>query len=374
MSAVKLRIALVLDDSLDRPDGVQQYALTLGRWLEKRGHDVHYVVPDTKRRDIAGLHSIGRSFPVSFNRNTLQFPLPTNKRAIKRLLETYSFDIVHVQLPHNPIFSGRLLRLLPDHTVVIGTFHVAPFGRLERLATRLLAYLYIRQRKLFSSIISVSAIAKPYADVLYKANSEIIPNAVDIKRFSGSKKRRSTTHFEIRFLGRLVERKGCHYLIHAFSKLIDDYPELDVRLTIGGRGKEEQNLRTLVDKLRLANVVTFAGFIAEDDKPQFLADADIMAFPSTGGESFGISLVEAMATPGVVCVAGDNPGYRDVLVPRSVICSPYDSQAFSKLLYKIISTWTYRQKITKQQTDSAVQYDVNVIGNRLLDVYKANLK
>ena len=48
----KLKIGLVLDDSLDKPDGVQQYVLILGKWLSSQGHDVHYLVGETKRTDL----------------------------------------------------------------------------------------------------------------------------------------------------------------------------------------------------------------------------------------------------------------------------------------------------------------------------------
>jgi len=46
-------IGFVLDDSLDKTDGVQQYVITLGQWFAKHDHEVHYLVGETKRNDIA---------------------------------------------------------------------------------------------------------------------------------------------------------------------------------------------------------------------------------------------------------------------------------------------------------------------------------
>ena len=72
----KLTIGFVLDDSLDRNDGVQQYVLLLGFWLSKRGHDVHYITSTTTRNDLANLHSIGKQLRVNFNKNKVGTPLP----------------------------------------------------------------------------------------------------------------------------------------------------------------------------------------------------------------------------------------------------------------------------------------------------------
>ena len=50
-----LKIGFLLDTSLDPNDGVQQYVLALGEWLTKEGHDVSYIVGETKTRKINNL-------------------------------------------------------------------------------------------------------------------------------------------------------------------------------------------------------------------------------------------------------------------------------------------------------------------------------
>ncbi len=56
-----MKIGFVLDEGLDKPDGVQQYILTLGTWLSDAGHEVRYLVGQTSRTDIPGLHSIPKT-------------------------------------------------------------------------------------------------------------------------------------------------------------------------------------------------------------------------------------------------------------------------------------------------------------------------
>lgn len=78
-----MKIGFVLDDGLDSPDGVQQYILTLGTWLEKQGHEVHFLVGQTERTDISNVHVLARNIGVRFNHNRLTIPLPANHGRIK---------------------------------------------------------------------------------------------------------------------------------------------------------------------------------------------------------------------------------------------------------------------------------------------------
>src|SRR5204863_497204 len=59
-------------------------------------------------------------------------------------------------------------------------------------------------------------------------------------------------------------------------------------------------------------VVGIAGRVSEDEKWRLLHDADLLCAPSLGGESFGIVLLESLAS-GTPVVCSDIPGYRDVV-------------------------------------------------------------
>src|ERR1039458_1701699 len=96
----KLKVALVLDDGLDKPDGVQQYVLSVGRWLSAQCHEVHYLVGQTARTDVTNTHSLSRNIRVSSNGNRLTIPLPTSRKKLGKLLEDEQFDVLHVQTPY----------------------------------------------------------------------------------------------------------------------------------------------------------------------------------------------------------------------------------------------------------------------------------
>ena len=107
-----VKIGLVLDDSLDRTDGVQQYVLCVGQWLQLRGHEVYYLTGETTRTDPKRIHSLSRNVKVRFNGNQLSVPLPASYSKLRRLLTQLDLDVLHVQVPYSPFMAGRLLRLV----------------------------------------------------------------------------------------------------------------------------------------------------------------------------------------------------------------------------------------------------------------------
>src|SRR6266542_3842098 len=137
----RYKIAFVLDDSLDTPDGVQQYILTVGTWFAHLGHEVHYIVGETKRTDVPNVHSIGRNVKARFNHNRMSIPLPVSKKVIHRLLAEQEFDVVHVQMPFSPMLGGRVVKAASPQTAVVGTFHIAPHSKLVYFGTLLLRQL-----------------------------------------------------------------------------------------------------------------------------------------------------------------------------------------------------------------------------------------
>ncbi|HET7827523.1 MAG TPA: glycosyltransferase family 4 protein, partial [Candidatus Saccharimonadales bacterium] len=195
-------------------------------------------------------------------------------------------------------------------------------------------------------------------------------NPVDIASF----KPRGITNSEneIVFLGRLVKRKGCQQLIEAFSLLIEKLPK--AKLTIVGDGPERTKLARLVNRLGLDGKVRFMGHISEDMKPQTLAKASVACFPSLYGESFGIVLIEAMAAGAGVVLGGDNPGYRTVLGDQpKLLINPRSTKAFASRLEELLNNRPVIDGLHAWQTEAVKQYDINIVGQRLLDIYNEQI-
>src|SRR5256712_7370177 len=111
------------------------------------------------------------------------------------------------------------------------------------------------------------------------------------------------------FVGRLEYRKGLGYLLRAFARLKRHYPTL--RLIIVGDGPLGRCYGNFLARKQLDDVV-MAGYVPASELPRYYASCDIFCSPATGDESFGIVLLEAMAS-GKPIVATSIDGFREVV-------------------------------------------------------------
>lgn len=369
-----LKIGFVLDDSLDKSDGVQQYVRGLGEWLSQQGHNVHYLVGETATSDPA-VHSLARNVNVRFNGNRMSIPLPAKRRAIKGLLEAEQFDVLHVQMPYSPWLAHRIIRAAAPSTAVVATFHIVAINRFVTLATKFLAIWTRRSVARLDAVVSVSPAAATYAKATYGVESQTLPNVVDYSRFHSARplatKKPGVT---ILFLGRLVHRKGCQRLLEAVT-LLKAQQVTGFSVLICGRGPLEASLKQYVEAHDLSSEVTFSGFVSEADKPAYYATANIAVFPSSGGESFGIVLLEAMAAGNAVVLGGDNSGYRSVLAERpELLFDAQSSQALADKLAQYLQNPATRKDAIAWQQRYVQQFDVSKVGTQLVTLYNQALR
>jgi len=366
-----MKIGLVLDTSLDPPDGVQQYVIGVGEWLRAQGHDVHYIVGETVRTDLPNIHSLARNFKVRFNGNRTTVPLPTSRRKLRAFLTEQQFDVLHVQTPHNPFLAQRIIMAADPHTAIIATFHVLPEGKLPVVGTYALGLWLHPSLKRIDRMLSVSAAAAAFEKRTFRVESTVLPNVFDYQLFHAA---RPLAKYDdsvptILFLGRLVPRKGCRYLLEAIAKL-DRAALPEFRVVICGKGPLLPDLERFVTEHKLEDVVEFAGFVSEADKPSYYASADIAVFPSTGGESFGIVLIEAMAAARGPVLGGDNPGYATVLEPfPTQLFDPRQPTVLADHLKHYLTDASIRKTLADQQQEYVRQFDVEAVGQQLLAIY-----
>lgn len=372
----KLKIALILDDSLDSTDGVQQYILNLGQWLGNQGHEIHYLVGKTSRTDLPNIHSLGYNIPVSFNQNRMSVPLPTSRKTIRQLLRKERFDIIHVQMPYSPFLAGRIVQEAPRSTAIVGTFHVAPYGWHVSVANALLGKIVCNSLKHFDQVISVSPIAQSFAKKTHGIDSTVIPNTINLQPFNQAKQQKELkSRFTIMFLGRLVERKGAQHFLKAIFNLKQsgDLPA-NCSVLVCGKGPLSVGLQEYVSQHGLDEVVKFTGYVSEEEKPSYLASADILAYPSTGGESFGIVLLEGMAAGRGVVLGGDNPGYRSVMHDRpQQLFNPSKEDQFAAIMRLYIKDENLRSQARKWQKQYVQNFDLPQVGHKILKIYQQAL-
>jgi phosphatidyl-myo-inositol alpha-mannosyltransferase len=377
--ASPLKIGLVLDTSLDPPDGVQQYVIGIGEWLRAQGHDVHYLVGETHDRALPNIHSLTRNVGVSFNGNRTTIPLFIRRSKARKFLQAEQFDILHVQTPHHPFMAQQLICAAPVTTGVVATFHILPYGRLARWGTWLLGKLLRPSLKRIDTMLAVSQAAAVFEQQTFGLPAQVLPNVVDVPRFRDAQPfAKKEDELTVLFLGRLVERKGCHVLLQAVAELhqqteMQSLPPFKV--VICGKGHLDTALKEFVRSHNLEAIVTFTGFVSEADKPRYYASADISVFPSSGGESFGIVLLEAMASGSAAVLAGDNPGYHTVMEPRDdLLFAPLDSHQLASKLQELLVDPSARHEAVAWGKTYTEQFDVAVVGKKLLNEYNQVLR
>lgn len=366
-----LKIGLVIDDSLDSTAGVQQYVMAVGKWMAEAGHTVHYLTSETHRDDLPNIYSLTKKIRTNFNGNKGGgTPLPLSKRKAKKFNIQEEYDILHVQMPYSPFLAGQLIKTASKSTAIVGTFHIFPDSKLVAAATRALGVWVHRQLRRFDAVLSVSSAAQTFARQTFHIDSQVLPNMFDIRDFDIVPKKASDM-ITIAFLGRLVPRKGAKELLQAIGYIKNkSLADADFKVVIGGKGPMADELGRCVKDNDLSEIVEFTGFVAEEDKGQFLNAADISVFPSTGGESFGISLLEAMAATSGTVIAGDNAGYRTVMseLPDQLV-NPSDTAAFAELLARHINSATLRTEARERQRVSVKQYDRGIVCKEIESVY-----
>lgn len=368
-----MKIALVLDDTLDKPDGVQAAIITIGAWLRRQGHVVHYIVADTTRTDIPNVHGMGRFVNLRFNKNAVRAILPASARKIKTLLNREQFDVIHVMMPYSPLMGKYVVTHAGAKTAVIGTFHTLPASKALYHANHALSLVLGRSLRRFDAILAVSEPVIHFARKTYGLNATYLPNPIAMDDFKSGRRmgeyRRDKLN--IMFLGRMVRRKGVIELIKAYNS-VNEKTAKQTRLVIGGKGALRQKAKEMVGPDR--NVI-FAGFVSEKNKADFLATADIAVFPSTTGEAFGIVLIEAMAAGAGVVLGGNNPGYRSVLGAQPyLLFDPTDTKVFAEHLELFVNDSKMRDKMHAWQEEAVKQYDIGVVGTELVKLYQKALQ
>ena len=269
-----MKIGIVFDDTLDSPDGVQQYIKTLARWLIKQGHDVKFLVGESyddsefPNRVI----SLSKNFRIKGNDNTMTMPYFPYVNKIRKTLEKEKFDILHVQMPYSPTLAQIVIALADVPR--IGTFHSFAGNMGTTVSFNFVSVLQRDSLDSFSHVLTVSTAAKKVAKEDFGIDSEVLPNMIDLGAFKKGKviKKYDDGKVNIFFLGRLVERKGAIHLLKAYNKLSKRIDPNTVRLIIGGKGHLKSKLVDYVKKNKLKNVV-FEGYIDEEQKADYYAQS-----------------------------------------------------------------------------------------------------
>ena len=304
-----MKIGLVCPYIYPDGGGVAQHVGYLYENLRQRGHDVRIITAShgpqrSSEGDVIRL-GVGFSVPTNGSMGTLTFS-PRYLGQLKRMLERERFDLLHFHEPFVPFLSLFLLR--ESMSVNVATFHAyAGFSPSYEFGKRFLGGYADR----LHGRIAVSAAARHFIDRYFPGDYKLIPNGVDLARFDRAVPiaRWQDGTRNLLFVGRHEPRKGLLDALKAYRLLRKT--GCDCRLLVVGSGPQEKEARRYVATRRLSGV-EFLGRVTDAQKAQLFKNAAVYVSPATGGESFGIVLLEAMAA-GTPIVCSDIHGYKGVV-------------------------------------------------------------
>jgi phosphatidylinositol alpha-mannosyltransferase len=217
--------------------------------------------------------------------------------------------------------------------------------------------------------IAVSAAARHFIDRFFPGDYKVIPNGVDIPRYAGAVPiaRWQDGTPNILFVGRHEPRKGLLDLLKAHRILRKaGYGD---RLLVVGSGPQEREARRYVATRGLQEV-EFLGRVTDAEKAQLFRTADVYVAPATGGESFGIVLLEAMAA-GAPIVASDIHGYKGVVRRgrEGLLVQPREPAQFASAIGRLLDDPALRAEMGAAGRLRAKSFSWPAVTEKVEDYY-----
>ena len=361
-----MRIGMVCPYSFDVPGGVQSHILQLAEVMRERGHFVSVLAPSSPHVTLPDyVVSGGKAVPIPYNGSVARLRFgPATHRMVKRWLAAGDFDVLHLHEPNAPSLS--LLALMIAEGPIVATFHTSTT---KSLGLSMFQGILRPWNEKIMGRIAVSDLARRWQIEALGSDAVQIPNGVDVASYAcapllpGYPRPGKT----VLFLGRFDEpRKGMAVLLAALPALVERFSEIEVLIV--GRGDEDE-LREQADDL--AGHLRFLGQVDDATKASALRSADVYCAPNTGGESFGIVLVEAMAA-GTPVVASNLDAFRRVLDDGAAgLLVPIENPgALAEALVTVLTNDTLRASNVAAASEAVRQYDWQVVADDIMMVYE----
>ncbi|MGD9143061.1 MAG: glycosyltransferase family 4 protein [Dehalococcoidia bacterium] len=371
-----MKIALVSPYDFAYPGGVVNHISCLEKQLTKMGHEVKIIAPASE-----AMHTLGdrfirigqpRSFPVSGSIARITVAVRIEAQ-IREAFAREKFDICHLHEPLMPTLNTTTLQM--HLSPMVGTFHASGAKPWYTLFGPVVKFYLDRWFSKLDGRIAVSKPAMDYVKCYFPGEYTIIPNGIDTNHFNSNARsfeQYNDGKLNILFVGRMEKRKGFDYLLRAFKQVLKETS--DCRLIAVGPGTRlRKKYEKQVAREKVQNVV-FAGYAAFNELPRYYQTADIVCFPATGRESFGIVLLEAMSV-GKPIIATAIDGYAKVMTngTEGLSVPPRDVDKLTEALLTLIQDKALRQQMGTSGKQRAMIYDWSHIAQRILEFYQETL-
>jgi phosphatidylinositol alpha-mannosyltransferase len=360
-----VRIGIVCPYAWDVPGGVQFHVRDLAEHLIRLGHEVSVLAPADEDLPVPPyVVAAGRAVPVPYNGSVarLSFGFLSAAR-VRRWLHDGRFDVLHLHEPMSPSLS--MLACWAADGPIVATFHTSNPRSRAMIAAEPLMQPALEK---ISARIAVSEYARRTLVEHFGGDAVVIPNGVDVGYFADAEPRPEWSGGTIGFVGRINEpRKGLPTLLEALPRIIAARP--DVRLLVAGKGDEEEAVKGLPAEVR--SRIEFLGMVSDVEKASLLRSVDLYVAPNTGGESFGIILVEAMSA-GAPVLASDLDAFRQVLDGGAAgeLFPVEDADALADAAIRLLGDPGRLAALRASGSRHVRRFDWETVGADILSVYE----
>ena len=363
-----MRIGIVCPYAWDIPGGVSAHVHDLAVTLERLGHEVSVLAPAEDDEGLPSfVQSTGKPRAIRYNGSVARLSFgPRTAHRVSKWIEDGQFDVLHVHEPLAPSLS--VLACWSAKGPMVATWH----SSMDR--SRVLMSLVKLARTAMEKVSARIAVSDAALTTLREhvgGDALVIPNGVDTTSFNNAKPLDGWPGEgkSLVFLGRVDEpRKGLEVLVKAFPAIRERHP--DIRLLIAGPGDPSELIASL--KATDASAVTHLGMIADSDKASVLASGTLYIAPNTGGESFGIVLLEAMAT-GTPVVASNLEAFARVLRDghAGMLFNNGDSDSLAATVNRLLDDPEWQMRLVTAGHARAAQFDWKIVANQIIEVYES---
>jgi phosphatidylinositol alpha-mannosyltransferase len=365
----RIKIGIVSPYFFPHVGGVSNHVWWQYVMLKKRGLDVKIICPNFGKSeyDCEDVIKLGRPIPLIYNGSLtfISFAFKAGK-----IIESEKFDIIHVHEPYNP-FSLWFLR---NSQKSVGTFHVFR-EEPEKIVVAMGEPFLKLMRKSLSIAIAVSKTAAKIVKDIFKVPEQkimVVPNGINYELFANAEplEKLRDGKFNVLFVGRLEPRKGVKHLIRAYRIFKKIVPQS--RLIIVGKGMKTYYMSFLTEDIE-QNVI-FMDNVSSEVLPRIYKSADICVFPSTRGESFGIVILEALAS-GKPVIAGNAEGYIELLQngEYGIVVDPRDEDSLARAMVDLYYREDLRYSLAQKGKNYASQFDWKKVIEKIINIYLSDV-
>jgi phosphatidylinositol alpha-mannosyltransferase len=377
-----MRIGIVSQSYYPRFGGVSENVAHSAAALARRGHAVTVITghpfhvghpagdadPGLAGLEHVRVRRIGSALLLPFQGAFVDIVVGLSLRdELEAIWREEKFDLVHVHQPMT--WTLPALATLTKPAPMVGTFHAAGArSRLFRFFHEPCTWHYGR----LDGRLAVSPAARRFIEQEFGEPPLILPNGVDTERFHpgalvppGARDGR----FTVLFVGRLDPRKGLAVLLRAWPRVVSELGG-EARLNVVGSSALAPFVRAAAPRA-VRSTVHFAGAVPSRALAGWYAASDLLVSPATRNESFGIVLLEAMAS-GKPIVCSDLPGYRAVCRPRSegLLVPPGDPEALAAAITAVARDTRLARALGERGRRRAEAFDWSRVGTALERVYR----